>query len=266
MKLTVRFAALLATTALTVAMLATIRAKAGSSSPPSSQQALRDLHRKMALGARWAGFASGSFVRARVHSVDASSGEGTYVRIEEISDRNDDVVVTTYWDAEHKEELGDMRYSLDAPDLINSKATRLEDDQVPVGNKLLTAQVYQFEKSFKVLYETRTITWTFWIAPAMPEGVLRRVTTETSTDPTYGDTDDEKLSALDVPFVVGRKTLHCYCRDSEDKYIGGKVERLRICYNSSVPGGVVKKDVRVTENGKETIRQDYALIDYHVER
>jgi hypothetical protein len=33
-----------------------------------------------------------------------------------------------------------------------------------------------------------------------------------------------------------------------------------------VPGGVVKKDVRVTENGKETIRQDYALIDYHVER
>ena len=32
------------------------------------------------------------------------------------------------------------------------------------------------------------------------------------------------------------------------------------------PGGMVNKEIRVTEHGKETVRQDYVLLDYHVER
>ena len=86
---------------------------------------------------------------------------------------------------------------------------RLADDQVPVGGKLYPAQVFQFEKSFPVLREKRSIRWTFWLAPGVPRGELRRVTESQSTDPTYGDREDTRLSSVNVPFVVGKKKLSC---------------------------------------------------------
>jgi len=266
MKLMVRTAALFAAAILMVAIFATIRATAGSTYPSSSQQALKELRRSASLGAHWSDFGIGSSVRARIHTVKASGGESTEVQIKELTARSNEEVTISLFDGEHREDLLDQHYPLDIPGFAESNATRLADDSAMVAGKLRRAEVYKFTRTDKILYETRTIEWTFWLVPGVPEGEARRVTQETSTDPNNGDTDDVKLTDLDVPFVVGRKTLHCYCRDSEDKYIDGRVEHGRICYNSSVPGGVVKKDARITENGKETSRQDYVVVDYHVER
>jgi hypothetical protein len=230
--------------------------------PTSVAEALKDLHTNVALGARWASFGEGSWVKARIHSISAQEGESTYFQIEEITQRTPQQVITTYWDGDRKQIVGEGRYSLDAPDLLSTKAKLIGDDTVPIGQKPYAAKVYQFSKSFKVLRETRTIQWTFWLAPNVPEGELRRITEHESTDPTYGGTTEVKLIDFDVPFVVGNKRLRCYCRQSESKQTDGTVEQYHVCYNHSVPGGFVKKDARVLKNGKETLRQEYTLVDF----
>lgn len=147
------------------------------------------------------------------------------------------------------------------PDFASEKAVRLQDDQVPVDGKLYSAAVYQFEKDFNVLQEKRVIRWTFWLAPGVPNGELRRMTQSTSSDPTYGDTEDVRLTDLHVPCAAGSKKLVCYCIDSTDVYVYGKTERAHICYNL---GGVVLKNVQVLQDGKETLRQEYTIVDFHV--
>lgn len=256
-----------------IPLSAAMVAAAGSAPAPSAQQALRDLHRNAALGARWAGFSDDAYVRVKIRTVsDGSSplraaGETTEIRIQELTFETADVVKTAYWDADHKEMLAPYEYSLDVPDLVESRATRLADDAAPVGKKVYPAQVYQFEKTFRVLRETRSIRWTFWLSADVPGGELRRITESDSDDPTYaGHRTDERLTDLDVPFVVGKKTLRCYCFDSEGISGDGKIERGRVCYNDLVPGGIVTKTIRELEKGKETLRQDYVLIDYRGHR
>jgi hypothetical protein len=263
--LTLRIAALLTAVIPAAAIVTTTTAAARGRNPSSVKQALTELRHSVALGAGWSGFGTGSSVHARIHRVEGSD-ESTEILFKELAARSDDEVTIRYWDGEHREVIGDMRYSLDVPEFAESKATRLEDDAVPVGGKVHPAQVYQFERTLRILHETQTIRWTFWLAAGVSEGELRRVTESTSTDPTYGDNiTDLKLTAMDVPIVVGRQTLHCHCRESEEMYIDGKIERVRSCSSAAVPGGVVLETVRVTENGKETQRKEYIVIDYHVE-
>ena len=248
-------------------------AVAGSAPAPSAQQVLRDLHRSAALGARWAGFSDDAYVRVKIDTVsDGSSllraaGKTTEIRIEELTFQIGDAIKTAYWDADHKEMIAPGHYSLVVPDFVESRASPLADDAVPVGTKVYPAQVYQFEKTFKVLSETRSIRWTFWLSANVPGGELRRITESDSDDPTYaGSRTDQRLTDLDVPFAVGKKTLHCYCFDSESVYTDGKIERGRICFNDSVPGGIVMKSIRELDKGKETLRQDYVLIEYRGHR
>jgi hypothetical protein len=253
-----------------MALSAVMVAEAGSAPAPSAQQVLKGLHRSAALGARWAGFSDEAYVRVKIDTVsDGSSllrpaGKTTEIRIEELTFQIGDEIKTAYWDADRKQLIAPGHYSLVVPDFVESRATRLPDDAVPVGTKVYAAQVYQFEKTFKVLSETRRIRWTFWLSPDVPGGELRRVTESESDDPTYaGHVTDQRLTHLDVPFVVGKKTLHAYCFDSEGVYAGGKIERGRICFNDSVPGGIVTKNIRELDTkGKETLRQDYVVIEY----
>jgi hypothetical protein len=239
--------------------------------PASAEQVLKELHRTAAPGARWLNFGGDSYVRARIHTVTSVSsmieqkGERTETRLEELNYQIDDEIVTADWDGDHKEFIARSRCPLEVSDFVESKATRLPDDSVPIGKKVYPAQVYQFEKSFNVLTETRTIRWTFWLSPDVPGGELRRVTESESSDPGYGSREDMKLTDLDVRLVVGGKTLHCYCMESEETDVDGTIQRENICYNDSVPGGIVSKQIRVLKHGQETQRQEYVVIDYHVE-
>ena len=239
--------------------------QAAADRPSSVAEALRELRHNQSAGARWASFGVGSTRRVRMHTVEGGSAH-TDVRIEEIVDRRADAVKTAISDAAGQQPPLDWTYALDADELDGAKAVRVGEDVVVVGGKRLAATVYRIERSYQVLNETRTRSYTFWLAAGAPGGVLKRVTEYKSTDPTYGSREETKLVAVDVPFAVGKQTLSTYCLEAVDKDVDGTVDRVYACFHDSVPGGAVKRDQRITKNGQETLRQEWLLVDYHVER
>jgi hypothetical protein len=161
-----------------------------------------------------------------------------------------------------------MVYALDVPFFAAEKAVRLADDSVQVGDRLYPAQVYQFERILPVpaVNETERYRFIFWLSPKVPGGVLRRVTDSECEDPFFGGHDEERLTELDVPLVVNGHRLHCYRIDTESRNNDGTTEFAQGWFNDAVPGKIVKQEVRDLTKGSETLRQESAVIDFHVEK
>jgi len=59
------------------------------------------------------------------------------------------------------------------------------------------------------------------------------------------------LSELDAPFTVQGKVLHAYCYTSQIDLTDGTREVSRACKHASVPGGIVRYEIRELKNGLE---------------
>ena len=282
--------------ALLLALRAHAAAPAFGASPGSAEEALANLRFVLAPGAGWRNFSEGASagyhergaIAASIISLNKDAGSAPPIPLDSrwsmrLDDRSDSKVRLIRHPQGREQSL-----SLDREAFAAENAVELAPESVELQGKTYKARVYRFVNEIKirvnvqpdgVLYQVTRTTTKVWLAPGIPNGILRQNNAREQFDETWREglgyvrheapykrvDTDERLTELDAPLKVGDKTVHCFCNVTETGHRGASLTRSRTCFSPLVPGGVVRIEESSIEDTKEMERMTRELTDFNAQ-
>lgn len=237
------------------------------SAPKTIEEALRGLERTQAAGATWEGFGDGSYATFRQKSDSNLFGGRDVSYRETLVRRTEKAFFIKQPNLGSKDEVT-LPESRRSPKFAAANARHQGKETIYIKNKKYDTEVYLFETKSRVAYVIDTDTYKFWLAPGIPNGVVKVYHKKRELNLLHPERGAKIRSAVetiltdtDVPILIGNATIFCACYETTGTQYG-KPLTSRNCFSDIVPGGLVRQEAVRQEPAGRASTTTHQLVDY----
>ncbi len=233
--------------------------------PASIDEALRELRHSAAKGADWRrfGILANATHRTRGHFDTLSMDGQTTTELSDVDPRGASLFSIASHGGSSREGV-----AFEDPTFDVSKATSAGRETITIAGKPYDAEKFVFNREIAIQRgESFHDVFIYWLAAGIPKGIARRDWNR--VDVAGGNeqvifTSTRRLTDVDVPFRVGNQVLHSYCLTDEKHTYDNDVEKSRECWNSTVPGGLVRNEYSYVTKGRQQTAWVKELVEFEV--
>ena len=233
--------------------------------PSSIGEALRELRHSAAAGADWRrfGITASATHRTRGHFDTASVDGQTTTELADVDVRGASLfsIASTGGSSRTRAPFEDATFDA-------SKATSAGKETITIAGRSYEAEKFVFSREYEIQRgESRQDVFRYWLVAGIPKGIARRDWNRIAV--TGGQeqvvfTSTRRLTDVDVPFRVGNRVLRSYCFTDEKHTYDNDVEKSRECWNSGVPGGLVRDEYSLVRKGRVDSAWVKELVEFEV--